>query len=138
MKKFLITLVLFGTFSLLFYILIMPIWSSILPPFMAKNVRSCVGCYGHLYSRTQDIKEVHNPDILFLGSSHSYRGFDPRIFKQYGITSFNLGSSSQSPSNTNVLLKQYIKQINPKLVVYDVYAGTLQNDGVESSLRSIE
>lgn len=137
MKKFLITGSLFGGFALVFYIIVMPIWGTILPPFMAKNVRSCVGCYGHLYSRTQDVKNIHNPDILFLGSSHSYRGFDPRVFKEFNITSFNLGSSSQSAINTNLLLKQYLKDVKPKLVIYDVYAGMLDNDGVESSLDQL-
>lgn len=105
-----------------------------MPPFMAKNVRNCVGCYGHLFTRAKEAKETKNPDILFLGSSHAYRGLDPRVFAQEGITSFNLGSSSQTPINTQVLLHQYLDQIQPKMVIYEVYAGTLTSDGVESSL----
>ena len=105
-----------------------------MPPFMAKNVRNCVGCYGHLFTRVKEAKETKNPDILFLGSSHAYRGLDPRIFAEEGITSFNLGSSSQTPINTQVLLHQYLDQIQPKMVIYEVYAGTLTSDGVESSL----
>lgn len=101
---------------------------------MAKNVRSCVGCYGHLFTRVNEIKETKNPDILFLGSSHAYRGFDPRVFQEAGISTFNLGSSSQTPINTKVLLYQYFDQIKPKMVIYEVYAGTLSADGVESSL----
>ncbi|NHW60088.1 hypothetical protein HA378_33495, partial [Escherichia coli] len=67
-------------------------------------------------------------------SSHAYRGFDTRVFSKNGISSFNLGSSSQSPINTQVLLKQYLDRIKPKMIVYEVYAGTLSADGVESSL----
>ena len=101
---------------------------------MAKNVRSCVGCYGHLFSRAKDAEKIKNIDILFIGSSHSYRGFDPRVFKKYGIEAFNLGSSSQTPINSKVLLRQYLEKINPKMVVIEAYAGTLSADGVESSL----
>ena len=101
---------------------------------MAKNVRSCVGCYGHLFSRVKDAEKIKNIDILFIGSSHSYRGFDPRVFKKYGIEAFNLGSSSQTPINSKVLLRQYLEKINPKMVVIEAYAGTLSADGVESSL----
>lgn len=134
MKKFISNTGLFGIFAIIFYIIILPVWSYVMPPFMAKNVRSCVGCYGHLFTRVNEINEVKNPDILFLGSSHAYRGFDPRVFKEAGISTFNLGSSSQSPMNTRVLLHQYFDKIKPKMVVYEVYAGTLSSDGVESSL----
>lgn len=101
---------------------------------MAKNVRSCVGCYGHLYSRVKDAEKIKNPDILFIGSSHSYRGFDTRVFQKHGIKAFNLGSSSQTPINSKVLLKQYLDKINPKMVVIEAYAGTISADGLESSL----
>ena len=134
MKYFLLKTGLFGIFAFAFYIIAMPIWSIIFPPFLAKNVRSCVGCYGHFNSRTKDAKNVKNPDILFLGSSHSYRGFDTRVFEKNGFKTFNFGSSSQSPINTNVILKQYIDEIKPKFVIYEVFAGTIGVDGQESSL----
>ena len=124
MRRFLINSVLFSLFATIFYILV----------FMAKNVRSCVGCYGHLFSRVKDAEKIKNPDILFIGSSHSYRGFDTRVFQKHGIKAFNLGSSSQTPINSKVLLKQYLDKINPKMVVIEAYAGTISADGVESSL----
>lgn len=101
---------------------------------MAKNVRSCVGCYGHLFSRVKDANAIKNPDILFIGSSHSYRGFDTRLFAKHNIVAFNLGSSSQTPINSQVLLHQYLDKIQPKLLVIEAYAGTLTLDGVESAL----
>ena len=134
MRRFLINSVLFSLFATIFYILVLPVWSYIMPPFMAKNVRSCVGCYGHLFSRVKDAEKIKNPDILFIGSSHSYRGFDTRVFQKHGIKAFNLGSSSQTPINSKVLLKQYLDKINPKMVVIEAYAGTISADGVESSL----
>lgn len=116
------------------YILLLFTWSFFMPQFMAKNIRNKIAAYGHLFSRVQEIKNYKNPDILFLGSSHAYRGFDPRVFSQMGYKTFNLGSSSQSPINTNVLLNQYLKEINPKFVVYEICGETLETDGVESSL----
>lgn len=134
MKQFLIKIGLFSVFASMFYIIAMPIWAYVMPSFLAKNVRNCVGCYGHLFSRVNEIPNFKNPDILFLGSSHAYRGFDPRVFQESGIASFNLGSSSQTPINTKVLLHQYLDEINPKMVIYEVYIETLSADGVESSL----
>ena len=134
MKKFFINILKFAAFVIPFYIIGLCIWSWIMPPFLAKNVRSNIAAYGHFFSRSRDAENIKNPDILFLGSSHAYRGFDTRMFSQANISSFNLGSSSQSPINTQVLLKQYLQKIKPKLVVYEVCAGTLSIDGVESSL----
>ncbi|WP_374329189.1 hypothetical protein [Soonwooa sp.] len=134
MKKFLINIGLFTVFAVFFYIIIMPLWGSVMPPFMAKNVRNCMGCYGHTFTRMKDAAKTKDIDVLIVGSSHAYRGIDPRIFEKEGITAFNLGSSSQTPINTKALLHQYLDKIKPKMVLYEAYAGTLTIDGVESSL----
>ena len=109
----------------------------IFPSSTTRNLKYPLGSYGHLNSRVKDIKNHSDVDVLFLGSSHAYRGFDPRIFKKHGITSFNLGSSSQTPIQTEILLNRYLNSLNPKLVVYEVYPGFLRNDGVESALDLI-
>lgn len=134
MKKFLLHFLKFILFAGVFYAVVLCIWSWIMPDFMAKNVRNCIGCYGHLNTRVKEIPKFKDVDILVLGSSHAYRGFDNRVFEKYGLKLFNLGSSSQSPMQTNVLLNQYVDQLNPKLVVLESYAGVLGLDGVESSL----
>jgi hypothetical protein len=134
MKKFLLHFLKFTLFAGVFYAVVLCIWSWIMPDFMAKNVRNCIGCYGHLNTRVKEIPKFKDVDILVLGSSHAYRGFDNRVFEKYGLKLFNLGSSSQSPMQTNVLLNQYVDQLNPKLVVLESYAGVLGLDGVESSL----
>jgi poly-D-alanine transfer protein DltD len=90
-----------------------------------------------MYTRLSEAKNYKNVDILFLGSSHSYRGFDPRIFAQHNYKTFNLGSSAQTPLQTKVLLERYIKNLNPKKVVYEVFPRSFTTDGVESSLDII-
>ncbi len=100
------------------------------------NYRIC--SVGHMYSRIIEVKNTKNIDVLFLGSSHAYRGFDTRIFKSNSLSSFNLGSKAQTPIQTRVLLRRYINDLNPKLVIYEVYPLTLVTiDGVESSLDII-
>lgn len=100
------------------------------------NLKYRRGSYGHMYTRLNEVKQLDgHVDILFLGSSHSYRGFDPRNFKDK--KTFNLGSSSQAPIQTKILLKRYLSKINPKIVIYEVYPGTFVADGVESSLDLI-
>lgn len=134
MEKLIKKTILFSLFAGIFYVVVLSLWSWVMPSYMAKNVRNCIGCYGHLNTRVKEVSQFQNVDILVLGSSHAYRGFDPRVFKANGIELFNLGSSSQSPIQSNILLHQYLSQLNPKLVVLEVYAGTLGIDGVESSL----
>src|SRR3546814_19469806 len=60
-------------------------------------------------------------------------GFDPRIFKEAGYKTVNLGSSSQSPVQTDFLVNEYIDSLNPKLIVYEVYPFVFSIDGVEPS-----
>jgi len=90
-----------------------------------------------MYTRLQEIKQTKNIDILILGSSHAFRGIDTRIINSYGFTAFNLGSSSQTPIQTKLLLKRYLDQLNPKLIIYDVYPHFFTTDGVESALNII-
>lgn len=61
-----------------------------------------------------------NPEILILGSSSAYRGFDPRVFAARGYRSFNLGSSSQTPIQSEVLLHRYLKTHTPRTVLMEV------------------
>jgi len=138
MKNFIKSILLFSLFAVILYPLLIIVWGSFVPfDALKKNLNYPIGSYGHMYSRIQNIQRVKDVDILFLGSSHAYRGFDPRIFKEYGLNTFNLGSSAQSHIQTEVLLKRYLDTINPKLIVYEVYSGTFSSDGVESSLDLI-
>jgi hypothetical protein len=92
-----------------------------------------LGAIGHTYSRLREVKELKGDvDILFLGSSHTYRGFDPRNFQNK--KTFNLGTSSQTPIQTKVLLQRYLNNFRPKLVMYEVYPEIFSLDGVESSI----
>ncbi len=127
----------FIPFAGILYLFILLFWGEVVPDIFHINLNHKIGSYGHLHSRIAEVKKTTNVDLLFLGSSHTYRGFDPRIFKNEGFTSFNLGSSAQTPAQTYVLLKRHLKQLNPKVIVYDTYPFTFTSDGIESSLDVI-
>ena len=137
MKSFILNLLKFLSFSFVFYIVATFIYGSFAPSVLNPNLKYKMGSYGHLYSRINEIEEYNNLDLLFLGSSHAYRGFDTRIFKKNGYKSFNLGSSSQTPLQTKVLLKRYLDILKPDKVIYEVYPNTFEVDGVESSIDLI-
>lgn len=97
-----------------------------------RNIPYRPSSYGHLKSRIADIPNFQNVDILVIGSSHAYRGFDPRIFEKHGLTLFNLGSSSQTPRQSYFLLKEYIDTIQPSMVIFEVYPRMFALEGVEA------
>lgn len=135
--KFIRSFVAFLLVAGVFYYTMIIIYGEYVPEKYAKNLNYSFGKAGHNYSRLKEVKKRKNVDILFLGSSHTYRGFDTRIFESEGFSCYNLGSSSQTPLQTNVLLKRYLNQLKPKLVVYEVYPVCFTLDGVESSLDLI-
>lgn len=130
LKKLLLFLCLFCVLNTLFVCLcgeLLP--TSVTKPFM--RYRRCGG--GHLCTRLSEARQVKDVDILFLGTSHAYRGFDTRIFAESGYRSFNLGSSIQTALQTELLLEKYLDSIRPKRVVFDVNPVIFGNDGSESA-----
>lgn len=137
MKYFLKNVFVFILVFILTYPLVVFICGLCFPKWINCNINYKFGASGFLFSRLKELEERKSVDVLCLGSSHTYRGFDPRIFKKYGITSFNLGSSAQTAIQTELLLDRYLNNINPKLVIYEVYPEIFSLDGVESALDII-
>lgn len=135
MGHFLRKMVLFGFFAVIFYVPMLIVFGDwVGPSFLKKNLNYKLGLYGHMHSRVNEVIGHDNVDIVFLGSSKAYRGFDPRIFVKSGLKTFNLGSSSQTPIQTDILICRYIDRLSPKLVVYEVNPDIFASDGVESGL----
>ncbi|MGC9332021.1 MAG: hypothetical protein ACP5DZ_09140 [Bacteroidales bacterium] len=137
MQKFLTRFFLFLLVSFLVYCVLLFFWGHLLPQRYKPNLNYRIGSYGNMYTRMQEVKNVHQPDILILGSSHAYRGFDVRIFEQAGYETFNMGSSSQTPVQTRLLIKRYLNDINPGFVIFEVSPEVLASDGVESAVDVI-
>lgn len=82
--------------------------------------------------RFMEIEKFHDVDILIVGSSRAFIDYDPRIFAERGLKIFILGCCNQTPLNSYYLLKRYYRQLNPKLVVMDIYPLMFEEDGLES------
>lgn len=135
MKKFLISFLKFVLFAGIFYLVFIIIWGEFSP--VKKNLRYRLKPDGHTFSRLKELRETKDVDILFLGSSHTYRGFDNRVFDAEGYKTFNMGSNSQTPIQTEYLLENYLDSLDPKLVIYEVCPFVFNLDGVESSMEII-
>lgn len=131
MKEFGKNIALFVPFAGVLYLLFLIFSVEVLPEKYVPNVSYKVGYAGHSLSRFQEASQTEKIDILFVGSSHTYRGFDPRLFSEY--KTFNLGSSSQTPIQTEMLLKRYVEKLKPRVIVYEVYPLTFTLDGIESA-----
>ncbi|MTI68993.1 MAG: DUF1574 domain-containing protein [Firmicutes bacterium] len=71
----------------------------------------------------------NNIDLVFLGSSHAYRSFDPELFdKELKINSFNMGSPLQKPVESYYVLKEVLKYQKPKMIIFDVYWGMFNKE----------
>ncbi len=81
----------------------------------------------------RDVQSAREVDIVFLGSSFTFRQFSPEVFDAQGFSSFNLGSINQTPLNTYYLLKEYWGQLNPKIIVMEIYPTIFSYSGSESS-----
>lgn len=67
-------------------------------------------------------------DVIFLGSSMSYRHVYPLdLWHDYGITSYNLGTSEQTIPMSYYLLQYALEKQNPKVIVLDIGMCTIEN-----------
>ena len=68
-------------------------------------------------------QEENTIDVIFLGTSHSNLALSPMdMYRDYGFTSYNLATSSQSIETSELLLKEAIKHQKPSVVTFDVAA----------------
>ena len=66
-------------------------------------------------------EDGENMDMVFLGTSHAYRAFDPRVFDEVlGINSYNMGTSQQTISSSYYVLKEVLKTNHPEKVVFEL------------------
>lgn len=73
-------------------------------------------------------------DVLFVGSSHCYVNFNNgELWDDYGIASYNLGSSDQPMWNTYYYVKEALKTQKPKLIVLEAYGLTYDFEYSEES-----
>lgn len=83
--------------------------------------------------------EMHNQknniDVLFLGSSHTYRSLDTSVTDRiFRANTFNAGSSGQSPDGSYTLLREAARKNKIKKVYMEMYfhvMGETYNDRTE-------
>jgi hypothetical protein len=93
---------------------------------------------GQEYLMTRSFDLTVNYDLFVVGSSHAYRGYDPRFFEKKGLRLFNAGSSAQHPTVSHQLLTHMAQRCPKKpLIIVDVFDKILEMDGQESMGRML-
>ena len=137
MKKFLINFFLFLAFAFFFYCAGIAFLGEFGSEKFKKNLIYKKSGPGHTYSRLHDAEKVNDVDVLFFGTSLSFRGYDTRILKSQGIRAFNLGTAGETPIQTEFLIKRYLDKISPRLVVYEINPEWFTLEGMESGFDII-
>lgn len=69
-------------------------------------------------------KDKDRFDVLFLGTSKLKQGIYPmKLYEEYGISSYNLGTGDQSAALSYYLLRDVLERQHPKAVVLEVGMG---------------
>ncbi|MDZ4752386.1 MAG: hypothetical protein SGI87_12275 [Flavobacteriales bacterium] len=85
-----------------------------------------------------DLVSYSNPEIVVIGSSHAYRGYDPRIFQLEELDMINTGTSSQHSLASYILTRKYWNYESKPTYIIDVYPQVFMDDGIECSTRLIQ
>lgn len=76
---------------------------------------------GDTYKRFNEFDINSKYDLVIMGSSHAYRGYDIRNFEKELPNCYNLGSGSQQINQTYILAQNLINSKNTKRVILEVY-----------------
>ncbi len=101
-------------------------------PLVYRATQGNVWKGGGTYIKTHQFNKDEKHDIIVVGSSHAYRGYDPRIFKEYGFNTYNLGTSDQKVLCSYYLIKNFINKDNCDVVLFDLYDRVFSQSNIES------
>lgn len=69
-----------------------------------------------------EMYEQDNIDVLFVGSSHCYRAFVPRILdEELGMNTFNVGTSSQNLDGSYMVIQEAARYNDIKHIYLELY-----------------
>lgn len=132
MNKFLKRLLIFLGLMILLFPLVSLTLEKTKPNGFFLKLKDVRGETGFTWTRLREAEKTRDVDVLILGSSLAYRGIDTRAFDSLQIKVFNLGTSAQTPIETEYLVDKFIEQLNPKLVIWELSPNGIMDSGFES------
>jgi len=93
---------------------------------------------GTTHLKFQEFSNKEPFNYVFVGSSRCNQAYDPSIFERKGLgKSFNLGSYSQTFSNSVNILESCLDSSNCKNLIIDIYPNAFFKSDLESSIDLI-
>jgi len=135
MKKVLINGLLFGAITIVAYLLLFAVLFFIKPsgvPFIYRATQGNLSEGGGTWLKLHQFDKVKEWDVIVLGSSHAYKGYDPAVFAGHGLEMYNLGTSNQHMMCSYYIAKNTLTNKNCKLVILDLYDRVFSNEMIES------
>lgn len=84
------------------------------------------------------LEEKNTIDVLAVGASDVGRGFSPiTLWNDYGITSYNLGTSNQTMALAYYVIKEAIQYQDIKTVILDMDAAFVEKNAPEGEYRKL-
>jgi hypothetical protein len=103
-----------------------------------RAVQGLVWKGGYSYDRFRSFDRDKKYDVLVFGSSRANRGLHPLQFEKSGYSLYNLGTDDQTPINTEVLVKDFVKKDKCRLVIIDMYDKVFAQNPLESTSDLIQ
>lgn len=135
MKKLLINGLLFCTITIVAYLLLFAVLFFIKPsgvPFVYRATQGNLSEGGGTWLKLHQFDKEKKWDVIVLGSSHAFKGYDPAVFSKYGLEMYNLGTSNQHMMCSYYIAKNALNKENCKLVILDIYDRVFSNEMIES------
>lgn len=91
---------------------------------MSKDInRTCIASIKGFYTEPKD-----SLDVVIIGASEVYTGYCPtQAWKEHGFTSYDFTSMGLPGNLYKSMLKEVMREQNPKLVVFEIN-GFIQNE----------
>lgn len=141
MKKLILNIFLFGiltavAYSVMVFVLFkIPMGGT---PFLYRTTHGLQWKGGPAYHVFKNFDKNEKRDIIIIGTSHAYRGYDPEVFLNHGIKARALATSSQSLKSSYVVAKSLVNKNNCDLVIIDLYERIFANSSLESTADLIQ
>ncbi len=137
MKSLIRNISIFSIFAIVFYSLAILVAGKAVPNYLLGNIltENKMSANDLSQKRYEEVSRSEKVDLVILGSSHAYRGYDTRIFESSGSKSLNLGSSSQTPILTEAIYRNYIDKLSPDIIILDIYPVLFTRNPEEGQLN---
>ncbi|NNC85789.1 MAG: hypothetical protein HKN75_06875, partial [Bacteroidia bacterium] len=141
MKKLILNIILFTTLTAVVYSIMVFILFKIPmggTPFLYRTTHGLQWKGGPGLRVFENFDKTEKRDIIVIGTSHAYRGYNPEIFLEHGLKMRALATSSQSLKSSYVVAKSLLNKENCDIVIIDLYERIFSSTSLESTADLVQ